>query len=271
MEKKRSKAERIAIITKKLVENPSEIHTLQQFSEMFHCAKSTLSEDIDGIGRLFEEEGLGKVVSLPGAAGGIYYSPVLTPSQVQEVQEDICRRLNEYSRVIPGGYVYMNDIFYTPRILQSMARCIVTRFCNEQVDYVVTIETKGVPLAMVIAELLNKPIAVVRKSARLTEGTTMQMNYVTGSNRNIHTMALPIKSIRRGSRVLLVDDFMKAGGTAKGIMDLMKEFDTTVVGVAVVMATREPEKKLINDYYCLVEFQSVDEEKETIQIIPKKM
>ena len=95
------------------------------------------------------------------------------------------------------------------------------------------------------------------------------MNYVTGSAKSIKTMALPIKSIQRGAKILFVDDFMKAGGTAKGIIDLMKEFDVEVVGAAVVMATKEPIKKLIQDYFALVEFQGVDEEIKDINILPK--
>jgi purine operon repressor len=165
----------------------------------------------------------------------------------------------------------MNDIFYNPQILQKIAKCIVTKYAKDKVDYIVTIETKGIPLAMNIARLLNKPIIVVRKSARLTEGTTIQMNYVTGSSKAIKTMALPIRSIEKGSKVLFVDDFMKAGGTAKGIIDLMKEFETEVVGVAVVMATTEPKDKLINDYYSLLQFKGIDEINKIINIFPDEI
>lgn len=271
IEKKISKAERLAIITQTLVEHPSQIFTLQYFSDTLFCAKSTLSEDIDIIEKLFKSEGLGEIVSVSGAAGGIYYAPTLTQLQIEAVQAEICKTLADYSRVIPGGFVYMTDIFYDPVILRKIARCIVTKFRNESIDYVVTIETKGIPLAIIIAQLLNRPISVVRKAARLSEGTTMQMNYLTGSSKSIGTMSLPMRSIKRGARILLVDDFMKAGGTAKGIIDLMKEFEATVVGVAVVLAAKSPEKKLIKDYYTLVEFQSIDEETETIHVVPKQI
>jgi len=81
---------------------------------------------------------------------------------------------------------------------------------------------------------------------------------------------MPIRSLKRNSNLLLVDDFMKAGGTAKGIKDLVKEFEANVVGVAVVLATKEPKEKLINDYYTLVEFDGVDDELELIRIKPSK-
>lgn len=266
--KKISKSQRLSIITKILVDNPFKLFTLHYFSDKFDCAKSTLSEDITSIEEVFAMMNEGTIISVAGAAGGIYFAPYYTEEQIQDVKLDICKRLNDYSRVIPGGFVYMNDLFFDPTMLKKMARCIVTEFKDKTIDYIVTIETKGIPLAMSIAQELNIPVAVIRKSARLSEGTTIQMNYVTGSHRTIKTMAMPIRSLKRGSNILLVDDFMKAGGTAKGIRDLVSEFDAKVVGVAVVLATKEPREKLISNYYTLVEYDGVDDELEEIRIKP---
>lgn len=267
---KLNKAERLTFITKTLVDNPSKVFTLQYFSDLLECAKSTLSEDVDIIGKLLRNSELGEIYSISGASGGVFFSPTLTEEQINEEKNELCRLLHDKKRIITGGYLYMNDIFYDPSKLKKIARVMATSFLNQEIDYVVTIETKGIPLATVLASMLNKPIIVVRKSARLTEGSTIQMNYLAGSTKVIKTMALPIRALERGSKVLFVDDFMKAGGTAKGVIDLMKEFDVQVVGVSVVMATKEPVKKLVENYYALVELESIDEESKTIKIYPKK-
>lgn len=267
---KMNKAERMAIITKTLVENPSKVYTLQHFSDLFECAKSTLSEDMDVLNTVFEQSGCGAIQSISGASGGMMFVPVLDEMQALQVKEDLCTLLRDESRIITGGYLYTNDIFFDPNRLMPIARCIATRFMNDHFDYVVTIETKGIPLATILGQLLNKPVVVVRKSARLTEGATIQMNYVTGSSKTIKTMALPIKAIERGRRILFVDDFMKAGGTAKGVIDLMKAYDVEVAGVAVVMTTQLPERKLIDDYFALVELKDVDEDLRLVKIQPKE-
>jgi len=266
--KKLSKGQRLSLITKILVDNPFKLYTLHYFSELFNCAKSTLSEDITSIEDGFHFIEAGEIISVSGAAGGVYFAPFLNEDQIETVKEDICSRLNDYDRVIPGGFVYMNDLFFDASMLKKMARCIITKYRNRPIDYIVTIETKGVPLAMSIAHELNIPVSVIRKSSKMSEGTTLQRNYITGSSKTIKQMALPIRSIKRGAKVLIVDDFMKAGGTAKGIKDLLGEFDAHVEGIAVVLATKEPHKKLIDDYYTLVEFDGVDEEAELIRIKP---
>lgn len=266
MSNKVGKTERIAMITKTLVENPSKLYTLHHFSEGLACAKSTLSEDIKSIEGAFEAHEQGTIHSVSGAAGGVYYTPSVSKTYVNEVKKSLIDKLSDKKRIIPGGYLYMNDIMYDPRWLEKMARCMVKNYEGKQMDYVVTIETKGIPLALTVARLLNKPIVVIRKAARLTEGTTIQMNYVTGSKHTIETMALPIRSIERGSKVLFIDDFMKAGGTAKGVQDLMKEFEADVVGVAVMMSSMTHEKKLITDYYALIDFGGIDETEGIIKI-----
>lgn len=267
---KLNKAERLSYITKMLVDHPSKVFTLQYFSDILDCAKSTLSEDVDQIGKLLKSTELGEINSISGASGGVFFSPTLTDKQIEEEKNELCKILHDKKRIITGGYLYMNDIFYDPNRLKKIARVILTSFLHHEIDYVVTIETKGIPLATVLANMLNKPIIVVRKSARLTEGPTIQMNYLAGSTKTIKTMALPIRALERGSKVLFVDDFMKAGGTAKGVIDLMKEFEVEVVGVSVVLATKEPVKKLVEKYYALVELENIDEESRTISIYPKK-
>lgn len=267
---KMNKAERLALISKILVENPAKLFTLQYFSEMFSCAKSTLSEDVDTLHQLFKNMALGDIQSISGASGGIIYLPTYTNSQIVDTQNALCEMLSDPKRIIPGGYLYTNDLFYDPARLSRIAKCILTHFVNEPIDYVVTIETKGIPLATTLAIMLNKPVVVIRKSARLTEGPTLQMNYVTGSSKSIKTMAMPIKAMERGSKILFVDDFMKAGGTAKGAIDLMKTYDCEVIGVAVVMVTKQPQKKLIDQYFALIELEEIDEEAGKVKIMPKR-
>lgn len=269
MGKKINRIDRIAVITKMLVENPNKIFTLNNFVEILNYAKSTLSEDIDVIEEVFDNFELGEIKSISGAAGGIYYNPRLTDKQIEDICDELCTLVKDKKRIILGGYVYMNDIFYNPNILQKIARSLATPFLDKKIDYVVTIETKGIPLAIMTANVLNIPMIVVRKSARLTEGTTIQMNYIAGSSKRINTMALAKRSIPKGAKVLFVDDFMKAGGTAKGITDLMKEFEAEVVGNAVVMSTKEPQEKLVKDYYSLLEFDGINDEEEKINIYRK--
>ena len=46
------------------------------------------------------------------------------------------------------------------------------------VDYVVTVETKGIPLAYEVAKSLGVQLVIVRRDNKVTEGPTVTINYV---------------------------------------------------------------------------------------------
>lgn len=257
--KKIQKNERMSVISSILTDNPNQIFTLTYFCDLFNCAKSTISEDIDVIKELYINYKLGTIETIPGAAGGVVYNPLMNKEQIKQFTEELCEIIAQPERVIPGGYIYTNDLLYSPVISKKIGTALASMFYGEEIDYVVTVETKGIPIAQMTARALNKPLVVVRNQSKLTDGTVIYMNYITGSNHRIKTMCLSTKAIKKGAKVLLIDDFLKAGGTAKGIMDLMHEFQAEIIGTGILMATKEPQKKLVDDYKTLIWIDQMDE------------
>jgi purine operon repressor len=257
--KKVQKHERIGVLSNILTENPNQIYTLNYFCELFGCAKSTISEDLDMLKELFTNYQLGKIETVSGAAGGVFYNPLMEHEQIKEFSNELCTFLASSERMMPGGYIYTNDLLCAPDISKKIGTALASLFHEKEIDYVITVETKGIPIALMTARALNKPLVVVRNQSKLTDGTVIYMNYITGSNHRIRTMCLSTRAIKKGSKVLLIDDFMKAGGTAKGIIDLMQEFQAQLIGIGVLMATKEPTKKLVEDFKTLLWLEVEDE------------
>ncbi len=260
------RSERISAVTKLLVDRPHQIITLAELGELLGAAKSTLSEDIAIIRDTCQQLGLGRVETLPGAAGGVRYIPLLGREAMRAVVDQLVATLSEPERILPGGFLYMSDIVAAPYLLSRIGELFATRFHEREPQAVVTVETRGIPIALMTARALNVPLAIVRRSTRLSEGTVLTMNYVSGSARRIETMSLSRRAIAPGTRVLVIDDFMKAGGTARGLVDLMGEFGAPVVGVGVLIETLEPRQKLVRDYVSLVVLEAVEEETRTVKV-----
>jgi purine operon repressor len=129
-----------------------------------------------------------------------------------------------------------------------------------------TMETKGIPLAYATASHLGVPVVIVRRAGRVTEGSTVSISYVSGSTRRIQSMALARRSLPTGSHVLIIDDFMKAGGTIRGMINLLEEFDGHLSGVGVFVEAKEVTRRLIDDYLSLVKFREFDETTQSVQI-----
>lgn len=262
--------ERVSVLQRILSESPGKVFTLGYFTELLGCAKSSVSEDIDIIRGSLEKTGAGMIETIAGASGGVRYIPTLGPDEARELAESLSAELSKRERLLPGGYLYMLDIIYDPVIISDIGRFFVGAFYDKDIDYVITVETKGIPLAFMTARYLNRPLVIVRHYNEATDGASVNINYVSGSSKKIQTMVLPMRSLKRGSRLLFVDDFMKGGGTARGILDLAREFDCEVAGTAVLVQTQEPRKKLVSGCFSLLTLQKVDEASGVTVIRPSR-
>ncbi|MGO1371258.1 MAG: pur operon repressor [Senegalia sp. (in: firmicutes)] len=268
--KKFNRKDRLAVIMNILTERTNEIFTYNYFNNIFDTAKSSISEDIMMIKELVETLDLGKIVTIAGASGGVKFIPTISNENAEMFLKDISNKFMDQERIITGGFIYMSDLLYSPNISYKMSRIFATKFWDKDIDYVVTIETKGIPLATMTAKILNVPLIIIRKDLKVTEGATVSINYISGSTNKIQTMFLSKKAMKENSRVLIIDDFMKAGGTARGMRDMMKEFKAEVVGIGVVINTPEPKEKLIDDYTALLNLKSMNPEKHEIEIEPNQ-
>lgn len=259
---------RLVVLTKLLTDNPCRLFPLGYFSQRLAAAKSTLSEDVETIRQTLEEFGLGRVETVAGAAGGVRFVPAWAPETAHELLAELANRLAAPERLIPGGYLYMSDVFFSPQLMSQVGEIFLSRFAAAAPDYVMTVETKGIPLAFATARAFNLPLVTVRRGSRVTEGATVSINYVTGSTHRIQTMSLPKRAIAPGSRVLIMDDFMKAGGTARGMVDLAQEVGATVAGIGVMVATAQPAEKLVDSYVPLLILHAVDEHNKKTDIRP---
>ncbi len=261
--------ERISVIIKTLCDNPNKIFTLGYFSEMFGSAKSTISEDLELLQKTFNKNSMGNISTISGASGGVKYIPFMSEKAVHEILDELAKELSHPDRILSGGFLYMLDIIYNPVWVNKMAMMFATRFSGLELDCVITVETKGIPIAFATAQYLNVPLVIVRHYNEATDGASVNINYASGSAKKIQTMVLPMKSLKRNSKLLFIDDFMKAGGTSKGIIELANQFDSEVVGIGVMIETSLPDKKLVENYYSLMKLNtSVMQENNSIDIVP---
>lgn len=260
------RSQRIAVITKILCDHPRTHFSLNYFTETLGAAKSTISEDLTLVKEAFLKQGLGHVVTISGAAGGVKYIPFLPEKKITSILEELMAKLSEADRIIPGGFLYITDLIFNPQYAMDIGEIFATVFSSTEPDYVVTIETKGIPLALATARAFNVPLVIIRDSSKVTEGSAVSINYVSGSSRRIRTMALSRRSLKTGAKVLLIDDFMKGGGTAKAMQDLMEEFKAQVLGTGVLISTTDPSEKLVDNYLALLELEEIDEKERKVAI-----
>ncbi|MEG2353184.1 MAG: pur operon repressor [Clostridium sp.] len=259
MEQKFNRNQRIAAITKVLIENPNKIINLNRFTEVLNAAKSTISEDIVIVRESLSRLSMGRIETISGAAGGVKFIYEVSKEQSSGFVNGLCDVLMSQDRVVPGDFIYITDILSDPNVITQAGSIIASKFNGIATDYVVTIETKGIALAYEVAKILGVKLIIVRRDPKVTEGSTISINYVSGSSKKIQTMSLAKKALKKGSKCLFVDDFMKGGGTASGVRNLLEEFECELVGIGVLIDYAYTPRKLFNEYMSLLQFKGIDE------------
>jgi len=243
------RSERACVITQILTENPNKDYSLGYFAELFGCAKSSVSEDLHVVRTAVEEGGLGYIETTAGAKGGVRFVPYIKEECALEDLEKLKLALEDPSRVIGGGFLYTSDLIFDANYIKVAAREFAKKFAATEADFVITIETRGVGVAMMTAHYLNLPLIVLGRETRVADGSTVSINYFSGSTDRIQKMSVSRRAIKPGQRAIIIDDFMREGGSVKGIIDMLSEFDAVKAGVGVVMATRGAKERSIGEYF----------------------
>tara|TARA_B100001179_G_C18429108_1_gene333807 strand:+ start:159 stop:647 length:489 start_codon:yes stop_codon:yes gene_type:complete len=105
-------------------------------------------------------------------------------------------------------------------------------FRDKQVDLVVGIESRGFILGCAIADRLGAGFVPVRKPGKLPASTIQQpyeLEY--GSD----TLEIHKDAIEEGQRVLIVDDLLATGGTARAALDLVSQTGGEVLGLTFLV------------------------------------
>ncbi len=262
------KTKRIGAVIKILTDAPNKTFSLKYFCDIFGAAKSSISEDLQTAREILGEMELGRIETMPGFGGGVRFIPYISDSQVQTLQEELCEKLKEKSRVLGGGFLYTSDLMFDAGTIKRVATVFTRKFQDAGADFIATIETKGIPVATMTAYLLNLPLVVIRREAKISEGSTVSINYFSGSYDRIQKMSISKRAVKSGSHAIIIDDFMRGGGSIKGISEILAEFDVEIVGTGLVMTSTEPHQKKISDYVPLLLLGDVDEEQKIIDIRP---
>jgi adenine phosphoribosyltransferase len=105
-------------------------------------------------------------------------------------------------------------------------------FKDQRIDIVVAVESRGFIFGAVVADRIGAGFAPVRKPGKLPSKSvraTYDLEYGSDS------LELHEDAVRRGQRVLIVDDLLATGGTARATLDLVKRLGGTVHGLAFLI------------------------------------
>ena len=103
---------------------------------------------------------------------------------------------------------------------------------GKKIDQIVAVESRGFIVAAPLAYKLNVGLIPVRKKGKLpykTVETTYELEYGTD------TLQMHADAFQPGANILIVDDLLATGGTAKATIDLVEKLKGKVMGICFLI------------------------------------
>ncbi len=133
----------------------------------------------------------------------------------------------------PGINFYdITTLLKHPEGLRRTVDALAAQFSGERVDAVIGIEARGFIFAPALAYHMNAGFVPVRKPRKLpAECASISYDLEYGQD----TLEIHRDAIGAGHRVIIADDLLATGGTAKAVVDLVEGLGGEVAGLVFVV------------------------------------
>lgn len=156
----------------------------------------------------------------------------------------------EYENFPKKGILFrdISPILKNPAALSYVIDEFAKRFHANDVDVFAGIESRGFPLACALSLRYNKGMVMIRKQGKLP-GATIKRTYSIEYGKA--TMEIQKNAINKDQRVVICDDLLATGGTAKAAAELIERLGGRVAGFAFIVELTELNGiKKIEKYRC---------------------
>jgi adenine phosphoribosyltransferase len=133
----------------------------------------------------------------------------------------------------PGINFYdITTLLKHPEGLKNTVDALAAEYEGTRVDAVLGVEARGFIFAPALAYHLGTGFVPVRKPRKLpAECASISYDLEYGQD----TLEIHRDAIGNGHRVLIADDLLATGGTAKAVVDLVEQLGGEVVGLVFVV------------------------------------
>ena len=159
-------------------------------------------------------------------------------------------KINEYHDFPKKGILFrdFSPILKDPSALSYVVDELSKHFHPKNIDLFAGIESRGFLLASAMAVRYNKGMIMIRKAGKLP-GKTVKQSYSIEYGNN--TIEIQNNSITKGDRILICDDLLATGGTAKASGKLIEKMGGKIAGFAFIIELTELKGiKEISRYNC---------------------
>ncbi len=123
-----------------------------------------------------------------------------------------------------------------PALFQKVVDLLGHRYIGKDIDLVIGIEARGFIVGAALAYKLGAGIVLVRKPGKLPHATH-KAAYTLEYGKD--SLEIHQDAIRKGQRVIVADDLLATGGTAKAVLDLVNQMGGEIVECSFIVELQD--------------------------------
>ncbi len=147
-------------------------------------------------------------------------------------------RILSDGKCFEGGILKVDNFInhqMDPILMKSMAVEFVRRFASTHINKVITIEASGIAPAIMVGYLLELPVVFAKKKTPSTMENMLNTSVYSFTKQCSYNVCVSADYLKKGDKVLFIDDFLANGNAAKGIIDLVKQAGAELVGMGFLI------------------------------------
>lgn len=159
-------------------------------------------------------------------------------------------KIADYPNFPKKGILFrdFSPVLKDPSALSYIADEFSKHFHQKDIDVFAGIESRGFILASILASRYNKGMVMIRKAGKLP-GKTTKLSYTIEYGKD--TIEIQKDIIKEGERILICDDLLATGGTAKASAKLIEKIGGEIVGFAFIIELSDLNGvKGLSKYHC---------------------
>lgn len=145
--------------------------------------------------------------------------------------QDYIRDIQDFPK--PGiGFKDITPLLLSPEATSFCLETLVSSLQNQKIDKVIGVESRGFFFGILLAQKLNAGFVPVRKPKKLpfdTISASYELEYGTD------TLEMHVDAIQPGDKILIHDDVLATGGTAKAVCELVEQLGGEIVQMNFLM------------------------------------
>ena len=151
--------------------------------------------------------------------------------------KELVEKIRSDAVLLPGGVVIVTG-FLNHRmdigLIDGIGKEFYRLFSDTRPDVILTVEASGIGIACLAARYFGVDVVFAKKtqSKNISYDTysAMVRSFTRGT---VFEVRVDKKLLKKGDRVLIIDDFLADGEALSGLIDICGKADATVVGAGI--------------------------------------